>query len=93
MGQFIENIGSTWISLNQEASIAVGEPFKVQNRSTTWAIIQESVLKPDDTNNDGEYVTDLFHTEPSKVITAGSSEVWIKSTYTDRTCAIFVQEI
>lgn len=86
-------IGNDWVSLNAIRSITVGNAFKIQNKSTTWAVLQESATQPlpDDTN--GELLTDLFHTEPSKIVAVGSLEIWAKSTINGRNATISVQTI
>lgn len=86
-------IGNTWVSLNAERSIAVGTAFKVQNKSTTWVILQESSTQPLNTDTKGELVTDLFHAEPSKIIAAGSLEIWAKSTIDGRLATVSVQVV
>ena len=86
-------IGDTWVSLNVISGIAVGTAFKVQNKSTTWAILQESSTQPLNTDTKGELVTDLFHTEPSKLIAAGSLEIWAKSTIDGRLATLSIQVV
>lgn len=86
-------IGNTWVSLNASTGIAVGTTFKVQNKSTTWVILQESSTQPLNTDTKGELVTDLFHTEPSKIIAAGSLEIWAKSTIDGRLATVSVQVV
>lgn len=86
-------IGNTWTSLNAATGIASGTAIKIQNKSTTWIILQESATQPVNTDTKGELVTDLFHTEPSKIIAAGSLEIWAKSTIDGRNATISVQSI
>lgn len=94
MAQFEDiSVGDTWISLNDATGLAVGTAFKVQNKSTTWVLIQESETQPLDTSTKGEMITDLSHTEPSKIIVDGSLEIWVKSTIEDRLAKITVQTV
>ena len=86
-------VENTWVSLNSLGPIAVGTAFKIQNKSTTWVILQESATQPLNTDTKGELVTDLFHAEPSKLIAAGSLEIWAKSTIDSRFATLSVQVV
>jgi hypothetical protein len=86
-------IGNTWVSLNNLTGVAAGTALKIQNKSTTWVTLQESNTQPTAEDTKGELVTDLFHTEPSKIIAAGSLEIWAKSTIEGRNATISVQTI
>lgn len=94
MAQFEDiSVGDQWISLNAATGLAVGTAFKVQNKSTTWVLIQESATQPSANSTKGEMITDLFHTEPSKIAAAGSLEMWVKSTIEGRLAKLSVQTI
>jgi hypothetical protein len=94
MAQFEDiSVGDTWVSLNVATGLAVGTAFKVQNKSTTWVLMQESATQPLNTSTKGEMVTDLFHTEPSKLVVAGSLEIWVKSTIEGRLAKLTVQTV
>jgi hypothetical protein len=94
MAQFEDiSVGDTWVSLNVATGLAVGTALKVQNKSTTWVLMQESATQPLNTSTKGEMVTDLFHTEPSKLVVAGSLEIWVKSTIEGRLAKLTVQTV
>jgi len=84
-------IGNDWVSINAATGIAVGTAMAIQNKSTTWVLLQESTVKPNISSNNGILITDLFHQEPSKEVLSGSLEVWAKSTVADRPAILSVQ--
>lgn len=86
-------IADSWISLNDTSGIAIGDGMIIHNKSTTWVLIQESTIQPAPESTNGVLLTDLFHTEPSKIAADGSLEVWVKSTISNRQATISVQPL
>lgn len=86
-------VADNWISLNDTSGIAIGDGMIIHNKSTTWVLIQEAATQPAPESEDGVLLTDLFHTEPSKIAAAGSLEIWVKSTIPDRQATISVQPL
>lgn len=86
-------IGNDWVSINSTTGIAVGTAMSIQNKSTTWVLLQESSTKPNIASNNGILITDLFHQEPSKEVLSGSLEIWAKSTVTNRPATLSVQSM
>lgn len=82
-----------WISLNDTSGIAIGDGMIIHNKSTTWILIQEAPIQPSVDSANGIMVTDLFHTEPTKIVSAGSIEVWAKSTIGGRKATISIQPL
>lgn len=86
-------IADNWISLNDTAGIAIGDGMIIHNKSTTWILLRESAIQPTADSKDGIFLTDLYHTEPSKIAQAGSLEIWAKSSITGRKATISVQPL
>ncbi len=86
-------IADVWVSLNDTSGIAIGDGMIIHNKSTTWVLIQESATQPTPESTNGVLLTDLFHTEPSKIAAAGSLEIWVKSTISNRQATISVQPL
>lgn len=86
-------IGDSWVSLNVLSGIAVGTSMKIQNKSNTWAYLVEANAAPVNPNLTGELITDLSHMEPSKIIAAGSGEIWAKTSIEGRAVTLNIQQI
>lgn len=86
-------VEDVWISLNDTAGIAIGDGMVIHNKSTTWVLLQESATQPSVNSTDGVFLTDLYHTEPSKIAQAGSLEIWAKSSIVGRKATISVQPL
>ncbi|CAH9011824.1 conserved hypothetical protein [Vibrio phage 424E50-1] len=69
-----------WVSINSESGIAIGVAVKIQNKSTQPYLLFESSSKPLTTSFSGEVITPLNSTEPSKIVTQGSEEIWVRNT-------------
>lgn len=85
-------ITNEWRSVSTLSGIAVGVEMKIQNKGNYDFLSQESITQPANSNNEGELVTTLEKEEPSKIFTAGSGEIWVKSTSLYNTIA-FVQDL
>lgn len=72
------------------ANVAIGSQFSTQNKSNVWVILQENSSRPSPNNNSGIFITDLRSSEPSKMITSGSLEIWAKS---EEIATLYVQTI
>ncbi len=82
-----------WYNVNDITGITAGTQFKIQNKSSYFYILKESSTQPLATSFEGEYITTLRDSEPSKVITSGSDIIWIRNTTNDvRTIFINAQE-
>ena len=84
-----------WVSVNTNTGITVGIKMKLQNKSTNWCLLQESETKPLTDDFTGENITGLgYGGEPSKIITEGSGEIWVRTVNpADNTVFMFVQVI
>lgn len=70
-----------WISVNSLSGIAVGTQLRVQNKATNFCLLQEAASKPDIANFEGEIITPIYQPEPSKIVLAGSGEVWVRPSF------------
>lgn len=88
-------IADNWVSLNNTVTpaIPIGDGMIIHNKSTTWILLQESAIQPTADSKDGVFLTDLYHTEPSKIAQAGSLEIWAKSSIAGRKATISVQPL
>lgn len=85
------SFSNTWVDINTVSGIAVGEPFLIQNKRSTWAIIQESNTAPDDSSQDGIPLTNMGESTSKCYISQGSGRIWIKS-FTGATGVINVND-
>ena len=84
---------SDWVSVNTLSGIAVATRIKIQNKTTKYMLLLESVGKPDITDFSGELITNLHLRESSKIVTEGSSEVWVRNVKEgEGNLKLFVQE-
>lgn len=87
----VEVDSTAYVSLNTATGIAVGSEFTIQCRGVTWANLVESSTQPDATVDDGTLITNLTASEATKIIPAGSLEIWAISTQENRTSILSVQ--
>lgn len=85
-------ITPSWQSLNVLSNIPIGTEMKIQNKGNTRFYAIESITQPAATSTEGETVSTLEESEPSKIFTAGSGEIWVK-TVNDKPTTAFVQDI
>lgn len=82
-----------WVSVNALSGIAVGARLKMQNKTSKYLLLLESASKPDITDFSGELITNLTLKEPSKIVTEGSPEVWVRNKKEGESyLSLFVQE-
>ena len=75
----IKKSSNDWLSISAESGLAIGAQMKIQNKSGGSLLLLESPTKPDITNFDGEIITNIHGSEPSKIALDGSQEVWVRS--------------
>lgn len=85
-------ITSEWQSVSTLSGILVGTVMKIQNKGTSRFYAVESATQPAASSTEGEVVSSLEDEEPSKILTAGSEQVWVKVVDNNPTTA-FVQDI
>ena len=68
-----------WVSVNALSGIATGTRLKIQNKTSKYLLLLEGASKPDITDFSGELITNLALKEPSKIVTEGSPEVWVRN--------------
>lgn len=84
---------SEFISLNSISTVAVGEPFWIQNKGFYSFNIIESDTQPDNTSIDGVHVTSIHGNYSKPTITAGSKEIWAKLNYSNASTIIHVEKL
>ena len=84
-----------YVSLNSLASppIPVGTEFTIQCKSTSWCNLYEGSSPPASSVTDGVLITNLSYSEATKLIPAGSLEIFAICTNSGRTSKISVQEV
>lgn len=88
------NTNNDWVSVNAITSIAVGTAIKLQNKTTNDYVLNESPTKPDIEDVNGEILTAITSNEPSKFVTLGSDEIWVRAVKDDPSIiTLTVQEI
>jgi len=85
-------ITSEWQSVSTLSGIVAGTVMKIQNKGASRFYAVESATQPLASSTEGEVVSSLEDEEPSKILTAGSGEVWVKVVNDNPTTA-FVQDI
>ncbi|AGH32028.1 hypothetical protein VPIG_00171 [Vibrio phage PWH3a-P1] len=85
-------VNEQWQALSVLTGIAIGTQIKIQNKGTVNAILHEAVSQPLETDDSGELITSIVGSEPSKVIPAGSSEIWVKASTGVYKTILHVQE-
>ena len=83
---------SEWQSLNVLSEIEVGTPMLIQNKSSSWFIIQESDTKPSDDDKSGAYISDMYKSYAVAETDSGDLEYWIRPTNYGVSLIINVQE-
>lgn len=86
---------TNYISLNATAvpPIPVGTAFNIQCKGTSWCLLYEGSTLPTPTSEKGVLITDLSYKESSKLIPAGSLEIFAICTQEGRTSKLIVQEV
>ena len=82
-----------FISVNATANppVAVGDAFTIQCKGTSWVTLHESATLPAPDVTDGVLITNLSYHEATKLIPAGSLEIWAICTQAGRTSKLSVQ--
>lgn len=86
-------ITNEWQSLSSLSGFPAGTQLKLQNKGNVYATLIESTLQPAADFTEGEYITTVRESEPSKVIPTGSGEVWLRVTNSAYNTQLFVQEV
>lgn len=81
-----------WQALSVLSGFAIGTQVKLQNKGTVNGLMIESTLQPVATSTDGELITSIVGSEPSKIIPVGSGEIWLKTNGKGYSIAIHAQE-
>lgn len=81
MSQTIPDItlnSTSFTDINTQSGISVGTAMIIQNKGTSNIVIQESVLQPDPTSEDGLIMTNIFSPYSRADISAGSIRIWAR---------------
>lgn len=70
---------ASWVDINTVSGVSVGSPFLIQNKRSTWAIIQESDTAPSNDSTDGSLLSPMGDPSGKCYIQQGSGKIWIKS--------------
>lgn len=85
---------TAYTSINAVTSIPIGTCLSVQHKHGSWVYLVEATTQPENISRDGTLLTDIFGEESSKVVLAGSLEIWaIVAAPAPREARINVQNI
>lgn len=85
-------VTSEWQALSVLSGFDIGTQVKLQNKGTVNGLLMESTLQPVATSSEGELITSIVGSEPSKIIPTGSGEVWVKTLRDGYDITLHVQE-
>lgn len=84
-------VTSDWQALSVLSGFPVGTQVKLQNKGTVNSWFIESTTEPSEDSTEGELITSIVGSEPSKSISSGTEEVWLR-TSKGYEATLFVQE-
>lgn len=96
MSQTIPDIlvpSNEFVDINILANIIVGATFTILNKGNYNIVLQESVLQPSASSEDGVLITNVYSPHARADIRAGSIRVWARTLGTDVSCKINVQSV
>lgn len=84
-------VTSDWQALSVLSGFPVGTQLKLQNKGTVNCWFIESNIEPSEVLAEGELITSIVGSEPSKIVKQESEEVWLRVAK-GYTVKLFVQE-